>query len=744
MNRPGLLKWLFYLCLTVVVLLVGYKVYLNLFMQDFNALHTEQAERISDALANDQPLRFAVVGNINNSIGIFEERIVPALNAAEYDFMVSAGNAVSGGGEDKYRALFGSLGHLNIPWLMTFGDNEYNNFGSFRFYDHFGPHFYSVRAGVGRLIFLDSTGKTAWQWQLRWLDELLAEDTSKARIIFMGDPLLHPSQSAPFDQSDDYLQPPEFRQALLAMVKKYDVNAVISANLSLYDEQIIDDTLFITTGGAGGLVMNDEISFYHYLTLQIDTDGNVSHTLQRLEVGQHPLLKKLESLWFFIYSLFYTGYLNFFLLVAVFSAVTIKLYGLIFVGKDYYPDYDLDASPFLQKPIRVAMFTNNYLPFIGGVPISIARLRRGLEAVGDSVLVVAPRYKSQPAKEESILRVPALLTMGSKREFRLANIFLSRIRKRLRAFKPDLIHLHHPFWLGSLGLFLARRLNIPAVYTYHTRLEHYAHFVPLPGMLFRNLISHALIKRFANKCDTVIVPTYSIEEYLRMIGVKTPVYVQPTGIEYERFRAVNPADVQKLRKRLGLKNEKVLVSVSRLSNEKNIDFMIDGLNELRRKTAVAFHFVMIGEGHQRERLQQKIDDLGLQQHITLAGSIEPAAMATWYQLGDIFVFASKSETQGMVILEAMAAGLPVVAVRSSGIDDVVRQGVNGFKTPDKQSLWCERVQQLLEQDDLRQQLAEQALDFARDYSVEQFARDVRRIYGETLAMAAKKARPEKP
>jgi glycosyltransferase involved in cell wall biosynthesis len=95
----------------------------------------------------------------------------------------------------------------------------------------------------------------------------------------------------------------------------------------------------------------------------------------------------------------------------------------------------------------------------------------------------------------------------------------------------------------------------------------------------------------------------------------------------------------------------------------------------------------------------------------------------------------------MVILEAMAAGLPVVAVRSSGIDDVVRQGYNGFKTPEKQGLWCERVQQLLEQDELRQQLAEQALAFARDYSVEQFAKDVRRIYGETLALAAKKAKP---
>ena len=123
----------------------------------------------------------------------------------------------------------------------------------------------------------------------------------------------------------------------------------------------------------------------------------------------------------------------------------------------------------------------------------------------------------------------------------------------------------------------------------------------------------------------------------------------------------------------------------------------------------------------------------LQQYITLVGSVPPEQMAAWYQLGDAFLFASQSETQGMVILEAMAAGLPVVAVRSSGIDDVVEDGHNGFKTPAKQALWCERVEQLLDDEALRQSLAENALAFARDYSVEKFSDDVRHIYAETLA-----------
>ena len=738
MIRRNPLKLLFYLCLAIVVALVGYKVYLNFFKQDFEALHSEQVERIHQRTPPGSGIRFAVVGNINNSVGIFERRFIPTLNQAGVDFLVSSGNAVSGGGEDKYRALYGTLSHLDIPYLLTFGPHEYEDFGSFRFYDHFGPHFYSVRAGNTRLIFLDSTGKTPWRWQMRWLRDLLAHDTSNAHILFIGHPLLQPETPALFDDEDDYLQPPAFREELMQLIREQGIDLVFSANLSLFDEQVVDGTPYITTGGAGGLVLNTEDSFYHYVDVRVSPDGDVSYQLERLEVGQHPVWKRLESLWFFVYSLFYTGYLNFILIVSVFLALTIKLYQIIFIGKDYYPDYDLDPTPWLEKPLRVTMFTNNYLPFIGGVPISIERLRRGLEHLGDSTQIVAPRYRDQPSHEDAVVRVPSLLAMGEKREFRLANIFLARIRKQVRAFRPDVIHLHHPFWLGSLGLFMARQLRIPAIYTYHTRLEHYAHFVPLPGMLFRNLISHALIKRFANRCDGVIVPTYSTEEYLRMIGVTTPTFVQPTGIEYERFQAVKPADVEALRKKLRLSNEKVFISVARLSNEKNIDFIIEAIDRLRQESDVPFRFLMIGDGHQRDRLQKKIDSLELGSHFTLVGAVQPEEMALWYNLGDAFLFASKSETQGMVILEAMSAGLPVVAVRSSGIEDVVRDGLNGYKTPENQARWIEKARQLLENDDLRTELSEKARAFAADYSIEQFARDVRGIYATSLAAREKR------
>ncbi len=727
------LKLLFYLNVILVILLLGYKAYLNYVLPEFEGVHTGQLERIHQRLDDGEPFSFAVVGNINNSVGIFENRIIPRINNSSVDFLVSAGNAVSDGGEDKYQALYGTLKHLQVPYLLTFGDHEHETFGSYRFYEHFGPHFFSFRAGDTRFIFLDSTGKTPWQWQVRWLRDLLAQDNSRHRLVFTGHPLFEVDDNLLFEDPDDYLQPEAFREALLTLFRDHDVDAAFSANVPIWSDQLVDGTRFITTGGAGGLVFNTEDSFYHYSVITVDESG-IEVDLHPMTTPQHPVLRHLETVWFFFYSLFYAGFLNFVLLVSVLTLLAIKLHSVVFRDPGYYPNYDLDPTPWLDKPLRVAMFTNNYLPFIGGVPISIDRLRRGLEKRGNPVLVVAPRYQDQPVSEHHVVRVPSLLGMGAKSEFRMANIFLKRVRTRVRGFCPDIIHLHHPFWLGSLGLVLARWLNVPAVYTYHTRLEHYAHFVPLPGLLFRNLISHALIRRFANKCDGVIVPTYSTEEYLRMIGVKTPTFVQPTGIEYECFQQTRGEDIEALRKRLELADdERVFISVARLSNEKNIEFMIEALNDLRERASRPFRFLIIGDGHQRDQIQARIDDLAMNECVTLVGAVPPDEMAIWYRLGDVFLFASKSETQGMVILEAMASGLPVVAVRSSGIDDVVNHGENGYKTPERQDLWRQRVQDLLEDDYLRQQLGANALAFAKDYSVERFADNVKEVYATVMA-----------
>ncbi|WP_322570447.1 glycosyltransferase [Rhodohalobacter sp.] len=730
MRKP--LKLIFYAIVLLVIMILGYKLYLNVNVTDFEAKHTEQIDAIRNKLVGQTQFKFAVVGNINNSIGIFEKQLIPKINASDSQFLISAGNAVLDGGVDKYQALEGTLNHLNIPYLLTFGENEYESFGGFRFYEHYGPYYFSFVVADSRFIFLDSTGKTPWSWQLQWLTELMKSDQSNHQFIFVSKPVLKVPNEYLFGDDDEDAIPDSTRTELIEIIERYSVDAVFSSEIPTFNVQKRQDTYFVTTGGAGGLDLNTDRSFYHYVDVSVSKDS-IQIQQKAIDEGQGLIARQLENLWFFIYSFFYVGYLNFFLLVGVLVLISIKLYTTIYESKEFYPIYEVDPSPWLDKTIRVAMFTDNYLPFIGGVPISISRLYKGLKQLKNKVLIIAPSYHNQSEKEEDVFRVPSLISFGKESEFRMANIFLKKIRNTVYAFKPDIIHVHHPFWMGSLGLFIARWKKIPAVFTYHTRLEHYAHFVPLPTRLFRNLISHLLIRRFANKCDGIIVPTNSVEKYLHMIGVETPCFVQSTGIEFEEFQQVEPEKIQNLKESLGIEDEIVLLSVSRLSDEKNIDFMIEALSKLKKSIQQPFTFLMIGDGHKKDELQKKVARLGLSENVQLVGSVDPDEMKTWYNLGDIFLFASKSETQGMVILEAMAAGLPVVAVKATGIDDVVEDGVNGYKTPEKIALWANKVQLLIDDKNHRKKLSDNAREFSSSYSIRKFADNIKQIYATVLS-----------
>lgn len=727
-----MLGWLYWLSLMLVLAVVSYKIYLNFFERDFAAEHAVQVRDIEAALSERKHFRFAVVGNISNSVGIFERKIIPRLNREAYDFVVSAGNAVSTGSEDKYRALYRTLARLKMPYLLSFGPQEESLLGGFRFYDHFGPLHFSFAAGNSRLVFLDSTGTTDFGWQHRWLEEELAAADETNLFVFSAQPLYPVKRPRLFGLGKDDLFAQLEGKRFATLIEQFGVDAVFSTNLPLFDQQTHHQTRYIVTGGAGGLVINNERSHYHYVSVNVAGD-RVAIEERRLPIGQHPFWRTLESIWFFIHSLFYVGYLNFILLVSVLVALSIWLKNRIFTERDYYPDFDTDPDTLHHDPLRIAMFTNNYLPFIGGVPISIERLRRGLAQRGNSVLIVAPRYPDSDTDDAAVVRVRALLPLDRHREFRLANIFSLRMFWQVYRFRPNIIHVHHPFWLGSAGLFLGRRLGVPVVYTYHTRLEHYAHYVPLPGPLFRNLVSHAIVRRFANRCDGIIVPTESAEDYLRTIGVRRRILVQATGIDIEKYRAVSEATIRQLRADYAPRGERILISISRLSREKNIDFLLDAIHILKANGAPPFRLLIIGDGPEQQRLEARIRELALADCVSLLGAIAPEQVPAYCRIGDIFLFASRSETQGMVILEAMAAGMPVVAVRSSGIDDIVDNGINGFKTPPDKTRWCARIEQLISDSALRERLSANAEASAANYSVDRFSDHVQRFYASLLA-----------
>ena len=724
----------FYLNLLIIFLVIFYKLYLHFFEQNYGAVHADQIEKIEFLLQGRDSFTFAVVGNIKNSIGVFERKIIPELNKSDVDFIVSAGNAVSGGGEDKYRALHQTLGHLEKPYVLTFGEAEHSAFGGFYYYDHYGPYVFSFSVSNSRFLFLDSSGKTSFRWQLRWLKEELAVASKENVFIFIGDPLLEVDRKGIFDFDNNYLVEEEFRKPLRELIEKAGVRMVFSSTLPLYSFQEVNHTGYVVTGGAGGLVLNSERSFYHFVKVRVRGD-RIDVEPVRLNVGQHKVFRTVESLWFFVHSLFYVGYLNYLLFVCCLVLSAFWFYSLVLKERDYYPSYTVPSETVLEKPIKVAMFSNNYLPFIAGVPISIKRLVSALSQMGHRVLVFAPKYHKSDSfpEEERIFRIPCLSKVSEDRKIAVPNIFSIKAFKKVREFSPQVIHIHHPFWMGSLGLWIARHLKVPVVYTYHTRLEHFSYAVPLPKAFFKNFLSHALIRRIGNKCDAVVVPTEASEYYLRMIRVKSPVFVIPTGIETEKFRSCSKTETVRLRKKLGIKEEeKVLLSVSRLNVEKNIHFMLEAVSELTKTCSQPFRFVLIGDGPDRSKLWDAAKTLGLQDVIIFTGSVPPDLIPSYYSLGDIFVFSSTAETQGMVILEAMASGMPVVAIRASGIDDFVVDGITGFKTMQHVEIWAEKVRLLLEDEILRNDLSRHALSMADRYRIEEFGRRMEKVYAHVL------------
>ncbi|MEE3268106.1 MAG: glycosyltransferase, partial [Pseudomonadota bacterium] len=436
LSRQRWLRLFFVLNLALVAGLIIHQVWLYVAEPEFESLHTVEVAEVRDRLAGRDAYRFAVVGNINNSVNVFQDEIVPLLNQGDIDFMVSAGNAVSGGQQESYQAIYHSLELLDMPYLLTYGDNEDSDFGSYLFYDYFGPHFYAFVAGNSHFIFLDGTGKSSTSWQLDWLERELAASDAAHRFVFVGLPLHNVIQDAPLFEEDNYLNDPRLAEGIMRLAERYGVDTVFSANLSLYAQQTVNGVTYVTTGGAGGLLLDADESFHHYVVVEVAGDS-VGISPVRLNVDLPGWWRMLSSVGSTIYAFFYVSYPRFLLIVGLLTLLAMRLYRLIFEERDYYPDFDIDPTPYLEKSLRVAMVSNNYFPFVSGVSVSVERLRQGLGDLSHRVQLLVPRYRESWQDDDTILRVPTLMAFGEKREFRLTNPFSARFRRCLREFKPD-------------------------------------------------------------------------------------------------------------------------------------------------------------------------------------------------------------------------------------------------------------------------------------------------------------------
>lgn len=378
--------------------------------------------------------------------------------------------------------------------------------------------------------------------------------------------------------------------------------------------------------------------------------------------------------------------------------------------------------------MRIGVFTDSYKPYVSGVVRSIMTFSAHLSQLGHTVFIFAPGYPRTGTEEDNVFRFFSLPAI-TYRDFRVGVPVSLRLRRTLADLHLDLVHVHSPFLMGQAGVRLARRLHLPLVFTYHTLYHKYTHYVPVGRGFSSRLVLQWSLK-FCDHCDLVIAPTPSIASFLREQGVRRPITVIPTGIEVEEFRRGDPGW---LAKRIGPRREgeSRLLFVGRLGAEKNLFFLLRAFRRIAGRIPGA-RLILAGDGPARGDLQALAARLGLTDRIIFLGRVVEREVAHCYAGADLFVFPSLTETQGLVIGEAMAAGLPVVALEASGSRDLIENGREGFLCQPSEEEFARAVEAIIRDGGLRARMSAAARDRSSRLSARATTLQLVRVYEQLL------------
>lgn len=371
--------------------------------------------------------------------------------------------------------------------------------------------------------------------------------------------------------------------------------------------------------------------------------------------------------------------------------------------------------------MKIGLFSYFYFPTINGVVISMDNLRRGLEELGHKVYLFAPKSKRYPYPSQiKIINFPSI-NIRTKGFFLPIPLTLSlKIFKEIKKLKLDLIHTQHPFYVGESAFFYAKRFKIPLVFTFHTVYDLLAtSYLPfLPQKVTAQKINQS-VRNFASRCDGVIVPNKVIKnKYLQ--GIKTRTAIIPSGLDWAQYQ----------KKKHPKKDEITLLTVTRLSKEKNVSFLIKVFSLIAKRHQNC-QFLIVGDGPERKNLEKLAKAKKLSK-ITFIGQVEPQKTIQYYQKADLFLYSSLADTQALAIFEAMAAGLAVVALDSPEMRAAIRQGKNGLLVPLKIRKFANQVERLIENSRLRRRIGFNASKTAKRYSYQNMARQVANFYQKII------------
>lgn len=381
--------------------------------------------------------------------------------------------------------------------------------------------------------------------------------------------------------------------------------------------------------------------------------------------------------------------------------------------------------------MRIGMMADVYKPHVSGITNYITLNKRHLEAKGHQVYVFTFGDEDYPDDEPNIVRSPGLPILDTGYYISLRYNYLSR--KLLRSM--DLVHVHHPFLSGSLALRYCKPRGIPIVFTNHTRYDLYAQaYLPALPDIFGEASLKAYLPAFCRACDQVISPSLGMRAVLERFGVDVPVQVVPNGVDLARFQ--EPAQPLE-RSQFGFTPQDVLlIYTGRLGPEKNLRFLLRSF----AGAAQAYDhigLILVGDGPEREELQEWISQVGISGRVCFIGMVPYEKIAAYLAMADAFVTASVTEVHPLSVIEAMAAGLPVLGIQSPGVGDTVEDGVTGWLAPEADlAAFTAKMVRLVTDHDQRREMAVQARRAAQSYAIEHTTQIMSACYQRVAEQAA--------
>lgn len=385
--------------------------------------------------------------------------------------------------------------------------------------------------------------------------------------------------------------------------------------------------------------------------------------------------------------------------------------------------------------MRIGLFTDTYPPYINGVSTSVLMLKQGLEKLGHEVYVVTVNSENfHYKKEDNVLMIPGV-PIGIY-DFRMTSLYPIKAQKIIKSWNLDVIHTHTEFAVGSFARLISKQYNIPLVHTYHTMYEEYIYYITKGYFdgASKKLVEYLTLFLCDKTVEELIVPTKKTYDLFKeKYKVKRQVHIIPTGIDVTRFYKENISfkEVLDLKKELGIKKDEfTILYVGRIAKEKSIDFLIKNLKQILKKSP-KIKMIIVGDGPDMKYLMELTDELGLNKNVVFVGKVLWEDVPKYYQIANVFATASITETQGLTVIEAMAASKPVVAIKDESFELVITDKQDGlFFTNDEE--YQKLINDLYKDKKYCDVISKQARITANNYSSKVYASRVLEIYKKVI------------